>query len=156
MIKIIDMALLQDLSSKARANPRLRQNYNIHDSYEEPCQRLLNAMEPGSYIRPHRHLMDPKPESFIAVRGKFLLLIFTDNGEVVRKIPFGAGEETVGVDVPPGIWHTIISLREGSVFYEAKPGPFSPINRQDFAQWAPEEYSSEAEKSLKQWVSSHV
>ncbi len=47
MIKIVDKALLRDLSARARANPRLRQNYNIHDSYDEPCQRLLNAMYPN-------------------------------------------------------------------------------------------------------------
>jgi cupin fold WbuC family metalloprotein len=69
-MKILNSALLADLTAQAQANPRLRQNLNLHADYDEPCQRLLNAIEPGSYIRPHRHLTDPKPECFIGIRGR--------------------------------------------------------------------------------------
>ena len=60
-IKILDSDLLDSLAEKAKDNPRLRQHCNLHDSYEEPSHRLLNAMEPGSYLRPHRHFIDAKP-----------------------------------------------------------------------------------------------
>ncbi len=66
-MKILDKRLLQEISAQAKQNPRLRQNYNLHDSLGDASQRLLNAMEPGSYIRPHRHLINPKPEGFVAI-----------------------------------------------------------------------------------------
>jgi cupin fold WbuC family metalloprotein len=138
-LKIINSKLLSDLSSQAKVNPRLRKNLNLHKSYDEPSQRLLNAMEPDSYIRPHRHLRDPKPESFVGLRGKMVLLVFSDTGVVEQVIPFGPGEDVVGVDIPPGVWHTVICLQEGSVFYETKPGPFIPTYKKDMASWAPEE-----------------
>ncbi|HTG82888.1 MAG TPA: WbuC family cupin fold metalloprotein, partial [Geobacteraceae bacterium] len=57
-MKIIDQHLLDQLSAEAANNPRLRKNHNIHPSDDFCCHRLFNAVEPGSYIRPHRHL-DP-------------------------------------------------------------------------------------------------
>lgn len=142
-MKIINSILLSDLSAQAKVNPRLRKNLNLHKNYDEPSQRLLNAMEPDSYIRPHRHLRDPKPESFVGLRGKMVLLVFSNTGVVEQVVPFGPEQDAVGVDLPPGVWHTVICLQEGSVFYETKPGPFNPIYKKDMAPWAPEEGSSE-------------
>jgi cupin fold WbuC family metalloprotein len=142
-MKILDSALLSALSSQAKENPRMRKNFNLHESYDEPSQRLLNAMEPSSYIRPHRHHRDPKSEGFVGLRGKMILLIFGDSGEMERAIAFGPQEDVVGVDLPPGVWHTVVCQEEGSVFYETKPGPFIPIFKKDMAPWAPEEGTSE-------------
>ena len=152
MIKKIDGTLLNDLSAKARSNPRLRQHYNFHASYDEPSQRLLNAMEPGSYIRPHRHLTDPKVEAFVSVRGKLALFIFNDTGEIEQTVVFGPHEDVIGVELPPGVWHTVVALETGSVFYETKPGPFNPIQKKDLASWAPEENSAEAVAYLQRLV----
>lgn len=147
-MKIIDSALLADLSAQAKLNPRLRTNLNLHGSYDEPSQRLLNAMEPDSYIRPHRHLRDPKPECFIGIRGKMALLTFHDDGIIKKIVPFGPTEDVVGADLPPGIWHTVVCLEKGSIFFETKPGPFNPITKKDMALWAPEEGSLEADSYL--------
>ena len=142
-MQIIDEKLLDNVSTAARSNDRLRMNHNIHADYDEPCQRLLNAVEPGSYIRPHRHLTPPKPETFIALRGRFVALIFEDSGEIEQMIPFGGGGPA-GVDIPAGIWHAIVSLERGSVFFETKPGPYEPLSDKDWAPWAPAEGSPEA------------
>lgn len=53
---VIDQALLDTVLSEARTSPRLRKNFNFHDSAAHPCQRLINAVLPDAYIRPHRHL----------------------------------------------------------------------------------------------------
>lgn len=151
-MKMLDIALMEELSAQAKANARLRQHFNLHGSYDEPSQRLLNAMEIGSYIRPHRHLADPKPESFVGIRGKMSLLIFNNAGQIEKIIPFGPKEDVVGVDLPSGIWHTVVCLDEGSIFYETKPGPYNPIHKQDIAPWAPEEGSPEAAKYLVELV----
>ena len=71
-MKTIDSLLVSRLSSAAKTNPRLRQHHNFHDKLDEPCQRLLIAMEPGSYLQPHRHLHYPKPELFVALRGSLV------------------------------------------------------------------------------------
>jgi cupin fold WbuC family metalloprotein len=154
MVTLIDVTLLDSLTAQARANVRLRQHLNFHASYDEPSQRLLNAMEPDSYIRPHRHLSDPKPEAFVGIRGQMALLLFDDAGALQRVVCFGPGEEVIGVDLPPGLWHTVVSLKEGSVFYETKPGPFNPINKKDLAPWAPAEGTAEGRAYLQSLVSS--
>jgi len=151
-IKIINFDLLDLLTSQAKSNPRLRQHLNLHDSYEDPSQRLLNAMEPGSYIRPHRHLKCSKTECFIGIRGKLALLIFNDKGEIENVFSFGPSERIAGADLPPGTWHTVICLESGSVFLETKPGPFDPIHRKDMAPWAPAEGSVEAVIYLQQLI----
>ena len=143
-MKIIDTPLLDQLTLQARSNPRLRQHFNLHRSYDEPSQRLLNALEPETYIRPHRHLRDPKPENFIGLSGRMVLLTFSEEGTIEQVLPFGPGEGILGIDLPPGIWHTVICLESGSVLLEAKPGPFLPIYDKDLAPWAPEEGSAEA------------
>lgn len=151
-MKILDFDLLDLLTAQAKDNPRLRHNLNLHDSYEDQSQRLLNAMEPGSYIRPHRHLMDPKPECFIGIRGKLALLIFNDEGGVENVVFFGPNGRIAGADLPSGIWHTVICLESGSVFFETKPGPFNPICRKDMAPWAPAEGHLEAVTYLQQLI----
>lgn len=143
-MKILDRTLLTDLSAQAGNNPRLRQNYNLHASLDDPCQRLLNAMEPGSYIRPHRHLTPPKQEGFVGVSGRLAAFIFDWQGKVVEVVLFGPCGSACGVDLPAGVWHTVVSLQPGSVFYETKTGPYVPIAAEDMAPWAPAEGSDQA------------
>jgi len=147
-MQIIDEQLLNGLCAEARSSARLRKNHNFHARYDEPCQRLLNAVEPGSYIRPHRHLSPAKPETFVALRGRFALLTFGDGGEIGQVIPFAAGSASAGVDLPAGIWHSIVALESGSVFFETKPGPFAPLAEADWAPWAPAEGTPEARDYL--------
>lgn len=151
-MKRIDHQMLTELSVAARDNPRLRQHLNLHDSYTEPCQRLLNAMEPGSYIQPHRHYLYPKIEFFVALRGRMVLLIFSDSGKIIQTHVFSAGGDLMGAEVPPGAWHTVVSLMEGSVFLEVKPGPYTPLTAKDRAPWAPEEGSPAAKAYLENLV----
>lgn len=148
-IRIIDRTLLDELSAAARQKERLRQNFNIHASYDEPCQRLLNAVEPDSYIRPHRHLDPPKPETFVALRGRFALLIFDDDGAVSKIVRIGGDGEPFGIDIPAGLWHSVVALDDRSVFFETKPGPYHPLSDKDWAPWAPTEESDEAGAYLR-------
>jgi len=147
-MKIIDHKTLDLLSREAADSKRLRKNLNLHDDYSDPCQRLFNAMEPGTYIRPHRHLHPPKAECFMAIRGQLVLVVFSDEGEIEQVMPFGAGCDVVTIDLPAGLWHTLISMESGSVFFEAKPGPYEPLSDKDFAPWAPEEGAPEVEAYL--------
>lgn len=141
-LQIIDNQLLDALSLAARQSPRLRKNHNLHASYDEPCQRLLNAVEPGSYLRPHRHLEQAKPECFVLLRGRIAVLTFTDDGQIEQVVFLSGGEGCQGVDLPAGVWHSMVSLESGSVFFETKPGPYRPLSDKDFAPWSPAEGSA--------------
>ena len=154
-MKTIDSLLFERLSSAAKTNPRLRQHHNFHESLEEPCHRLLIAMEPGSYLQPHRHLYCPKPELFVALRGTLAVIIFADTGEIEHTYALSPKTETMGVEVSPGIWHTAVSLEEGMVFLEVKPGPYIPYPAEDRAPWAPAEGSPDAVDYLAE-LSAHT
>lgn len=148
-MKTIDDYLLDKLTSIARQNPRLRQNHNLHEDYEDPCQRLINAIEPGSYIRPHRHLDPPRPETFVVLRGRLAAIIFREDGCIERVAMLTAGGQAIGVDIPPGVWHTVLSMEIGTIFFETKSGPYRPLCDKDWAPWAPMEGSAEARDYLQ-------
>jgi len=148
-VRIITPVDLDELSRAAGASPRRRLNLNLHGDYADPCQRLFNAVEPDSYLRPHRHTEPPKPECFVAVRGRFHLLIFDDAGSITERIEISPQGPVLAADVPPGAWHAIVALEPGSIFFETKPGPYTPLTDKDFAPWAPAEGSVEAADYLE-------
>ncbi len=144
MYEIVDSRLLDNVSTQAKESPRLRKNHNLHGSPDEPCQRLLNAIEPGSYIRPHRHLDPVKDESVVILRGKLGVIIFDETGAVIRKALMSPQGETVAANIRSGVMHTFVSFEENTVFFEAKAGPYKAISSEECAAWAPAEGSPEA------------
>ena len=81
--KIFSAEYLNSLSEQPKSHERRRQHNNIHKSYQEPCQRLFNAIEPNTYIRLHRHAIDKKDELLVAIRGLMVLMIFDESGNVM-------------------------------------------------------------------------
>jgi cupin fold WbuC family metalloprotein len=148
MIKI-NQNFLQEVSLQAKASPRKRMNYNYHTTYENGFQRFLNAMEPGSYIRPHKHENPDRAEAFIAIHGKMLVIVFNNDGSIKSHCIISPGGENVGVEIPARTFHTVLSLEENSVAYEAKEGPYIPKNEINSAAWSPPEGTPEVESYLK-------
>ncbi|MEA5114255.1 MAG: WbuC family cupin fold metalloprotein [Geobacteraceae bacterium] len=142
--RIITSKLLDHVTAEAKAIARKRKNYNFHTHDEAPCNRLLNAMEPGSYIRPHKHLDPAKDETMILVRGRLGIIFFDDLGTVTCTALLSPDTGSIGVDIPHGQFHTVISLDSGTVFFEAKAGPYLPLTEEEKAPWAPPEESDEA------------
>ena len=138
-LPLITSTSLDALSEQAKTSPRLRKNFNFHSSNEAACHRLLNALEPGTYIQPHRHLGIEKDETMIVVRGRFGVLIFDDEGGVQQLFVLGAEEGNYGVTIPLGCFHSMVALESGSVFFESKAGPYTPITAEEKASWAPSE-----------------
>jgi cupin fold WbuC family metalloprotein len=136
---LIDEALLDQTSRAARQSTRLRRNHNFHTADDDASHRLINAMEPGSYVMPHRHLHPDKDETFVVLRGTFGLLLFDDTGAITETRLLWAGGETLGANVPHGTWHSLVSFEPGSVFLEAKGGPYVPLTAEELAPWAPPE-----------------
>lgn len=155
-MKVFSTRYLDELSIQAFSNPSRRQHRNVHENYEAPCQRLFNAIEPGSYIRPHKHSSDPKDEMLIAIRGFMALIIFDEIGTVTKVLKIGASMHNqkvcAGVEIPSGVWHTVVSLEEGSILLEVKAGPFNPRKPKDLAPWAPDEGSESARSYLSELI----
>lgn len=155
-MKIFSSDYLNELTAQAQGSPRKRQHRNIHESYADPCQRLFNAVEPGSYIRPHRHATDPRDELLIAVLGSMALVTFDEQGKVTGVVRFGASRNgeglAVGAEVMANTWHTVIALVPGCVLLEVKAGPFDPNQPKDLAPWAPDEGSPAALPYLIQLI----
>ena len=121
---IIDKALLDKVSEQAKTNPRLRMNFNFHQSLKDKCHRMLNAVEPGSDIPIHRH--PDKDESFVVLRGKVRSTTYKDDGTVIESVVLSQDDGLYGVDIPKDVWHKLESLEENSVIFECKEGPFVP------------------------------
>ena len=145
----IDRQLLDEVSREAAASLRRRRNRNFHPADDYQAHRLLNAIEPDSYIAPHRHLDPSKDETMVVLRGRLGLIIFDDAGSIVRVELLEAGGELLGVDIPHGTWHTLLALEPGTVFLEAKAGPYVALSEAERAPWAPTEGSSAAAVMLE-------
>ena len=139
MTTVIDHALLDAVSAEAAASPRRRKNRNFHPHNDYPGHRLLNAIEPGSYVPPHRHLDPHKDETMIVVRGRLGLVIFNDAGDIIGQHDLTAAGPALGVDIPHGTWHSVLALEPGTVFLEAKSGPYALLEDAERASWAPGE-----------------
>jgi cupin fold WbuC family metalloprotein len=138
-MKVCSSREMQNVSAKAAFVPRLRAQHEFHASFQDPIQRLLNAIEPGSYVRPHRHSAVDRWEWFQALAGAAGILIFDDRGTVLERVDISSAGPVYGIEIPPGVWHTVVSLAPGTVLFEIKPGPYVPLTDKDFAQWAPAE-----------------
>lgn len=121
---IINKELLDHVSAQAKASPRQRMNYNFHRSLDDKCQRMLNAIEPGTDIPIHRH--PTKDESFVVLRGKVRVTTYNDDGTVIESVVLCQEEGRYGVDIKKGVWHNLESLAPDSVIFECKEGPFVP------------------------------
>lgn len=137
-VKLIHQRMFSGLLAKAEESPRRRTNYNFHKAMEENPHRFLNVMLRGTYIAPHRHLHPAKSESFVALEGKLGFFIFDEAGAVLETHILGEGG-LLGIDIVPGIWHTIAVLSDHAVCFEVKPGPYNPTDDKEFAAWAPRE-----------------
>ena len=137
--EFIDAGLLGRLSAAARISPRLRKNHNFHASESDACSRLLNAVEPGSYVVPHRHIDPHKDETFVVLRGRFGLILFDEDGAITHRVVLGSAGPTFGATIPHGTFHSLVSLAPGSVFFESKGGPYAALTAEERAAWAPAE-----------------
>jgi cupin fold WbuC family metalloprotein len=123
----------------ARVSPRRRIIAPFHKHDGELLHRMLNAVEPDSYIRPHRHLAPPKDEAWVLLRGSVAFFTFDDAGSITNAVHLAAGSSTFGVDLAAGIYHTFVALETGTVIYEVKPGPYAPADDKTYAPFAPAE-----------------
>lgn len=148
-MKIINKSLLDQVSAQAKTSDRLRKNYNFHETAEDTLHRMLNALEPDTYVQPHKHENPDKREAFILLRGKLAVITFDDQGGIGQTTILEPGNETFGVEIPPRMYHTIIALQPDTVVYEVKDGPYRVSDDKNFAPWAPAEGDEHAQAYLQ-------
>ena len=138
-MKKIDGRLILSLNHQAKRSDRKRINYNFHDGPQDPLQRMLNAMQPGTYLQPHKHEGPDKREVFLALTGRFVVIQFNDDGSIADHMILDPRMNEFAAEVGARTYHTIISLAPDSVIYELKDGPYDPADDKHFASWAPRE-----------------
>lgn len=141
-IERIDEALFASTLARAAESARGRTNHNFHPSLDDNPHRFLNVMRRGTYVTPHRHLDPPKSETFVMLRGEIAFFVFDDEGQIecceILSEP-GDHARACGIDLGPGVWHSLVVRSETAICFEVKPGPYSAANDKDFAPWAPRE-----------------
>ena len=138
-----DAQLLDDVAADALDSPRRRNIIRFHE-HSDYLQRMLNAIEPESYARPHQHRDPDKVEIFVALRGSVLMVRFSEDGTPIEGIVVSADGPVRGVEIPAGAWHCLLSLESGTVLFEVKEGPYDAATDKRFAPWAPPEEDREA------------
>jgi len=121
---IINDKLLDRVTSEAEASPRLRMNFNLHESLDAKAQRLINVLLPGTKLPIHRHRHTA--ETYVLLRGKMSVMFYNDLGGQVEQFDLDPMRGNYGVQIPKGQWHGI-EVHEPSAIFEVKDGPYTPL-----------------------------
>lgn len=116
---------MDDLSAQAKANPRLRQAFDLRTTPDDQSQRILNAVEPGTILPIHRHRNST--ETIVCLRGKVVQHYYDDKGKITASYILSPNTLQVAMSVPVGQWHALESLENGSVIFECKDGVYNPL-----------------------------
>ena len=126
---IIDKQILDELSARAKANPRLRQSLDLRNLPDDLSQRMLNALQPGTIMPIHRH--HASSETVVILRGKIRWVFYDDNGVETERVTLDANGDLRMLNVERDRWHSLVCLEEGSVLYESKDGAYHPLEEDE-------------------------
>lgn len=129
---IIDQKILNDLTAQAKASPRLRMHLDLRNSEEDQSQRILNAIEPGSPERIHRHRHTS--ETVVCLRGRVVEEFYDEAGALEDYVEFAPSSPVVAVNIPIGQWHSIRARESGTVVLAVKDGPYEPQSPEDIME----------------------
>ena len=130
---VINQSLLNQLTEQAKASPRLRMNYDLRNSEDDGSQRMLNAIEPGSPERIHRH--QHTSETVVCLRGRVVEEFYDELERICTdSIVLTPNGPNVAVNIPAGQWHSIRAVESGSVVLSCKDGRYEPIQEVDILQ----------------------
>ncbi|MDF1657799.1 MAG: WbuC family cupin fold metalloprotein [Verrucomicrobiales bacterium] len=127
--------ILEEGLSASRASPRQRMLFPIHRGADDLVQRMVNFMQPKTYIQPHQHPRDSASETILVMQGEMGFVIFDEEGGIDSVYRIGAGEL---IDIEACVWHGVLALAPDTVILETKRGPYDELDKV-FAEWAPSE-----------------
>ncbi len=152
-LKRIDQELFDGVAAGAARSPRLRLNHNFHGASDR-VQRFLNVLQPGTYVRPHRHRRELPGEGFecfLVLQGEVGLLLLDADGRVLRSERISSAGPLHGIELAEGVIHTLVALSTDAVMMEIKQGPYRPIADKDFLPGFPLEGTEAAARQEAQW-----
>ena len=129
---IISQQILDDLTARAKASPRLRMNLDLRNSPGDGSQRMLNAIEPGAPLPIHRHMKSS--ETVVCLRGHLREIFYDDDRQVTEVVDLMPGGDCVALNIPIGRWHTVEVLESGTVILECKNGAWEPLGPEDIME----------------------
>ena len=147
----LDEHLLNNLLQQAESSDRKRVHYNLHNTYDEPVQRVCIALKTGTYVRPHLHIDERKWELLIGLKGSLGVVIFDQKGRVLSKEAITAGGNLSAKQLAPNTYHTVYPITDSAVILEVKQGPYVPTAEGEFAEWAPAE-NDPASSDFLRWL----
>lgn len=124
---IITDKILDELSDKAKASPRLRLGMDLRNTPEDQSQRMLNALEPGTVMPIHRH--KSTSETCVCLRGHFEEFFYDENGSLTDTTDMVPGGTVLNIEA--GQWHSLKCLESGTVLLEAKDGAYRPLEEDE-------------------------
>jgi len=133
----------------SRQSPRKRMILPIHRKQNAEVQRLINFLQPGTYVRPHKHPMDHATESIVILKGSIRFFTLDDDGAVLTDQILKSEPIPAVIDIEPNIWHTFIVLGQNTILFECKKGPYDAETDKVFAKWSSKESESNALQKLK-------
>lgn len=152
-LRRLDQTLFQRLAGEARELPRLRRNHNLH-AESDAVQRFLNVLQPGTYVRPHRHrraIPGSGFECFLVLQGSVGLLVLDGRGALIEALRLDAGGPLQGIELAEDQFHTLVALTPDAVLFEIKQGPYQPAADKDFLEAFPAEGSAAAVEQEGRW-----
>lgn len=126
---LLEKSILDVTIQKASESPRLRMNYNLHESFEDSIQRMFNALEPGTIVPIARHPYSS--ETLIMLRGKLRVLVYDDKKRILEDVVIAPNSDNIGYHIPKGTWHKVESLEHGTICFETREGPYAPVAAED-------------------------
>ncbi len=148
---VLDAAAISRGIAASRASPRLRIMLPMQRAASDGVQRLINFVQPGSYIRAHQHPMPRCVENITVLQGALGFLTFDENGGIKTDHHLVAGNAaSCMADIEQGVWHTFFALAPDTVVLEIKHGPYDAATDKRFADWSPAEDSPEAAVWLRE------
>ena len=122
---IIDQQILDELSARAKASPRLRMNLDLRNSPEDKSQRMFNALEPGTIMPIHRH--KASSETVVILLGKIQWVFYDEVGNETERVTLDAKGDLRMLNVEKDRRHSLECLESGSVLFECKDGAYEPL-----------------------------
>lgn len=144
---ILTPELMEEGLKASRQSPRGRMLLPIHRHQDDLVQRMINFLQPGTYIQAHHHPRDWATETILVTAGCLGFVVFDDKGEVLSTHRLGPGEM---IDIEARVWHGVLALAKDTVILEIKRGPYNEEDKV-FADWSPPEFSEEAPAYLE-WL----
>jgi cupin fold WbuC family metalloprotein len=125
-IATIGPADIEVLRQAVRQTPKRRARINAHPGHDDALHEMIIAIEPSSYIRPHRH--PRKSEAFHIIEGQVDIVVFRDDGAIDQIVSLGAkgGRHPFYYRMSETRFHTLIIRSDLLIVHEITNGPFTP------------------------------